>query len=359
MVVFLLLAVVVQQNEHPRPELFARPAGVAVNLLAVGSSADALRTLGSVGFPGTRLAAFGEEAEPADRVFGQITGAILDQRGRIVLLDESAGNLRVISGRDTIYPVGRPGRGPGELYYPRSIAVDRLGRILIGEVGRRVHLFAFGPSRLRHQRSFTVPFEPRGICLLGDRLYLHGVSPDVDGLIHEVDSTGRLLRSFGSVYRTDNFLLKHHLSSGSIACDQVTGTVALATTGVGAIHAYSADGVPRWIAVLPAYRFMRITETANGTSMSPPDGGWHRIHPLTALPDGRLLVQVAHQHRPGRPGFEIVSLTSWVIDARTGAGRFADTTLPLIAHVTADRYVAYTHDPYPQVELWSMGPRVR
>jgi hypothetical protein len=66
----------------------------------------------------------GEVDGPAPFVFGRVTGLAEDERGRILVADFSANEVRVFSpAGDFLFSIGREGEGPGEMRGPCCLSV--------------------------------------------------------------------------------------------------------------------------------------------------------------------------------------------------------------------------------------------
>src|SRR5688572_19929384 len=135
-----------REVRHPVPEFMVGPDQPAVD---VGLTRPdripeqfklierMLRTAAST--PPT--AAIGMRGEPSHS-FAHVALAALDRRGGVVTIDDRLNAVAAFSDDGSFrYELGRSGRGEGEYSDPRALAVSPRGDVLVGEVGRRLHVF--------------------------------------------------------------------------------------------------------------------------------------------------------------------------------------------------------------------------
>lgn len=88
-----------------------------------------------------RRVSVGALREPPEVVFGRIKDVATDEMGRLFLLDDRFGEVRVFDKHGNWHAtIGRSGEGPGEFASPQSVAVAG-HQVYVGTMHREVHVF--------------------------------------------------------------------------------------------------------------------------------------------------------------------------------------------------------------------------
>jgi hypothetical protein len=285
-------------------------------------------------------------------MFGTIEDVAVGPDDGLYVLDGRNNEVRVFS-RDGrfLFSVGSPGRGPGELATPVSLAIDGNGTLYVADW---VALHEFRPSRgrLGYHRSTSYSFFPQDICLLRGAVYVHGLSRDTLPAVHLV-ADGSVVRSFGRIYAAPPGILTIHTSPSLIACSPDPRVIAIAPKSIiGEIHGYLADGTPRWIVVLDDYRPLDAIETGGGLWSRVPHSGAHVFGSLVSVGPNLLLAQIHRIRRLEGRAIEILSVHSLLIDAATGRVRPLGTRLPRVLAVGDGFFVSTEDDPYPRLQVY-------
>lgn len=100
-----------------------------------GEGADGERVLGVHADTVAVLGVLGAADGPS---FGEVTAVGFDARGRLHVLDATAGRVTVVDSTGAVVgTLGSPGEGPGELRFPSAMAVLPDGRVAIFDAGAR------------------------------------------------------------------------------------------------------------------------------------------------------------------------------------------------------------------------------
>lgn len=345
--------------EHPLPDHIARAMRATANVSIETDSITAKQNLIKLALRTGLVIAFGELEEPVHLVFGEIVDGILDSLGNTYLLDQRFNVVRVFGPTGSLLQeLGRPGRGPGEFTRPQSLTRDASGRLLVGDITREIHIFQGGGGALRYERSVRLPVAPYDMCVMGNRIFVHGFTFEEQRLIHEVDLTGRVLRSFGEVYNSDNSLVVYQISRGKISCDASTGIVVFAPdVSFGEVRGYSADGEPRWTTTLNGFRALGLTERGRVVAMNVPPDGYHALRSLASVGPGRVVAQfslMTHESlRSRRPPRERLSI---VLQTADGVGTPVGNTLPEgILSARSGRLLSAVSEPFPRATVWRLN----
>jgi 6-bladed beta-propeller protein len=299
-------------------------------------------------------AAYGGGGDSA--FFGRIKAIGFLGSGDIVVVDEILNDLRLFTGRGTpIGRVGRAGPGPGEFRDPRSLAVDRAGRLYVGDAIPHVQVFAPGPGGYQFERALPTTGDAQGICALGDWLVVQSTSftrPDVP---HVVDSAGTERRAFGLLYRSPNPGINDVASLGEVACDVDHQLIFLAAREMlGEVRAFRLDGVPVWRTVFDGYRNTRIEDYGSGykVTASRAVSPTHSLACMTLVPGIGLLVQWSQRtYEELRDRASYGTIISFLLDPATGRPTPLGTTLPPIMAATATEVAVVYEDPVPRFEV--------
>ncbi len=181
----------------------------------------------------------------------------------------------------------------------------------------------------------------------------NGTNADIADLIHEVDSSGSIVRSFAQVYRSPSVIVNYQLSSGRIACDPVARMVLYVPAAqLGQVWGFSADGRDVWMTEISGLRTMIVEDRPNGSRVGPADlSDWHGIAGLTFVPPNRLYLQVAMLTRESRG--DPVGVHDFVLDSRTGRGSYLGADSAIVRAAAGRTLVTQQLADYPRIALWS------
>ena len=300
-------------------------------------------------------AAFGSESDSDAVLLGNIKAVALLPSGDVVVLDDKKSELRIFG--PTGAPkqrLGRAGRGPGEFFYPVSLAVDDAGRLYVGDRVRTIQVFAPSPAGYRYLRTMQLEVAAMSMCFLDTLLVVQGTALGQDPILQLYDSSGRRLRSFGALYRSPNPLLNAQFGEGAVACDRQRGLVLYAPGfAIGEVRAYRADGALVWRTALTDYHVSRIEDYGNGgVRFSRGPDGMHSVHALALLSGWGLLVQVAFRTEDAvRDRIPFTTLHSFLLDPATGRPLPLGTVLPPIFAARAGDVALAFNDPFPRFEV--------
>jgi hypothetical protein len=302
-------------------------------------------------------AAFGSESDSDAVLLGNIKAVALLPSGDVVVLDDKKSELRIFSPTGSPKQrLGRAGRGPGEFFYPVSLAVDDAGRLYVGDRVRTIQVFAPSPAGYRYLRTMQVEVAAMSMCFLDTLLVVQGTALGQDPILHLYDSSGRRLRSFGALYRSPNPLLNAQIGEGQVRCDRQRGLVFYTPSnamGIGEVRAYRADGTLVWRTTLTDFHVSRIEDYGNGgvRFSAGPDGS-HSVLAFVLLPGRGLLVQVAFRTPEAlRDQVPFTTLHSFLLDPATGRPLPLGTVLPPIFAARAGDAALAFNDPFPRFEV--------
>jgi hypothetical protein len=94
----------------------------------------------------------GPEAE-GEHVFGRVLTCVVDDEGSIFVLDQKDSHIKVFSATGQyLRTIGRKGQGPGELYMPMTLSLNRTtGELAVLQLSRRMSYFKTDGAFLRQQ----------------------------------------------------------------------------------------------------------------------------------------------------------------------------------------------------------------
>jgi hypothetical protein len=292
---------------------------------------------------------------PAEQVFGEITDVAVEENGWLYVLDARSSDVRVFDQRGRLVAkFGRPGRGPGEFANPTSVALGPSGRVYVGDLTRQVHVFERHGPEFKYVRSLRLRVAALDMCIMHGVLVVHGVNLEETRLIHEYDLAGKLLRSFGSVYKSQSPDINFALSKGRLVCAANEGVVLFApASGIPEVIAYDTTGTPKWLTTFENYQPIWVTEAKGGYGVQVPPSGFHRIQAITYLPPGYVVLQFAKVVPESRGGGapSVVSLSTVFLRASSGESAYVGDSIPTVAALGPSYYVERQDDPFPQLRL--------
>jgi hypothetical protein len=249
------------------------------------------------------MRAFGALDGNEHEILGGVTAVATTPDGRLLVLDEANSVIRVLDPEGRyLGSVGRAGRGPGDFYHARSMAVDGEGNLYVGDLLRRVQRFRPDATGFELDTVLATRASPDALCIMDSTLVVHAVNPAVPGLIHLHDLQGRHLRSFGEAYQSESEIIKIQATTGKVACLPRAGLIAFMPDGgiVRELRLYDLRGRTRRLSILAGMRSNRLTETPDGSTVRLAPDGNHHVAALLPTPDGRLLLQIGLKNERSR-----------------------------------------------------------
>ena len=346
---------VAQAGLHPNPQYLDAPMPPAFTIPLTARPTAAPFSLAA-----TARAAFGSESDSGADVIGNIKDLALLPSGEVVVLDDKLSEVRIFG--PTGAPrqrLGREGRGPGEFFHALALAVDDGARIYVSDLAHTIQVFGPSASGYRHLRTIRLEIAANAICCLDSLLVVQGIALGQDPILHVYDPSGRLLRSFGALYRSPNRLLNYQFGAGPIACDAQRGLVLYAPhSAIGEVRAYRPDGALVWRTAVTGYKVNRIEDYGRGGVRVSGAQGVHSVHAFVLVPGRGLLVQVAFRTEEAlRNQVPFTSLQSFLLEPATGRPVPLGTVLPPIFAASAREAVLAFNDPVPRFEVRGLQGR--
>lgn len=340
-------------EKHPRQDLILREAP-ARDTVALGSTQtpDAPAALKRATRTTTIVL-----SGTADAV-GTVGQVRVDGAGYIYLLDSEFNEIRVFApdGRSLVRLGGARG---APFRSPVAIAVRTAGakaELLVADRAKRLFVYERRGDSLALARSFELPQLAHDLCATSDRVVAQGGGYNEPETVRAYGVDGKPLRSFAPLYKTDNKLLRLTLARSQLACVQDSVVVIVPETSIADVRAYSNRGAALWVTVLAKYVGVPAFTTPDGSlRVDLPQGGFHRAFSVNPLPGGQVLVQIGYVVPPATgPGAD-VSVTSVMLDARTGRARALGDSLPRIVATAGQSFVVVKQKPVRTLELWKFA----
>lgn len=201
-----------------------------------------------------------------DDTFGSIDGAAVLSSGRIVVADDMNAHLLLFSGAELSHRSGGRGEGPREFRGLGAVHPFGSDSLLILEPPQfRLLLFRLEADTLARLHAIDTPVRVRDFCTVGDRIFVLG---NHEGhLVHEIDTYGSIVRSFGALEEDPNPMISAMKSAGSIACPRELGAVAFATGAFGYVRLFFEDGAREVVEAIP--NFSQVMFTGDQTAFRP------------------------------------------------------------------------------------------
>lgn len=149
----------------------------------------------------------------------QIIGIISDlkiKNHNIYILDNEFAQIKVFSeDGEYLRSIGKRGPGPGELSDPQDFTVTK-DAIFVADGNRSIVKYQRVDNGYKLSYDNTIDHKPEGICTVDDKVYIYSRPSHGTGhIIHEYSGEGGRLTSFGSVYESNNFVLRSQISDPS------------------------------------------------------------------------------------------------------------------------------------------------
>lgn len=343
-----------QPSRHPRADalVHASPPALSVELPALGDDEPATSPLTSD--TSRSGAVIGTVGGSSSTVLGRVVG-VARVGEQIGVLDALTKTLRVFdTDGKPLYNLGADGHGPGEFISPRSVqALGGRAFIVFDGAGRVTRFDAQDGASPETLLQFDGLLE--GGCVLGNDIYIHGLRPGDDRVVHRYDLGGRYRGSFGEMYRTESRIVLMHVALGRIACVPTQGQeiVAVLPALLPELRAYTADGSLRWWIDFRSFTPIELKEIQRGVTMREPCGESNTWAGLATSRLGSVLfVQVLHtiwdcQRDSLRSHISTLAVSTAGPDARWEPLRPDEA----IVYSDDDYMITTAEDPVPQVFL--------
>lgn len=354
-----------QGTVHPHPQAFVQPVEPSDTLrlhpdlkVASTEATELASTWRSVGGAVKVGALDGRQEE----VFGSIRDALVDLRGRLMVLDGQAREVRIFEPDGSpLQVLGGLGGGPGEFVHPVAMSEDARGQLFVFDLPGRVSVFSRAADSLSFSHSLNLELGVFDGCVMNERLFVHGLRPGDARVLHVFDLKGHRLDSFAVIYRTRNPIVRQQLSRGSIACVEAYGLVLLGPTLLPEIRAYSPSGQLDWWIAIDGFRPVVIQELANGgTRLSSPPGGFHILKGLVArVGVGSVLLEIVGRERTDNAGkYQKNRSSFFIVDVEKANGRYAGRNWPSVLYWSSRGLVSHKTNPYPYLRLIPLAAAV-
>ena len=283
--------------------------------------------------------------------FGQIADLVVDAGGNIYVLDGyNKKVLRFAGSGDLLATAGGEGGGPGEFRFPSAIAIFQDTTLFVLDPGNmRMSAIDVANEQLAFVDDITLPVPATDICVLGERLFLLGLSEG--NALHEITTQGEIINSFGPP-QDDDPIMQELTSAGYLICDDASGTIVFFPLAFPHVRAFSPSGEFRWGSELADYHQTVYERSDRGIRPRPAASGKVSGAVGSALlSSGVVLLQLrVLTATPG--GEQSIDSRLLSLDSGTEIGRRDD--LPQILHTNGALAYGYASDPYPRVTVYDI-----
>ncbi len=329
------------------------PRSVSV---AFGTRTQGAPTVGQ----GTLMGTIGQEDGPPESLLGRVKQATLLDDTTVAILDQTGQDIRLFSvkGRH-LGTIGRKGEGPGEFRAPQAIVQSPSGDLLISDIRQNIQIFRRGPRGYEYQKTWSLPFSPRSMCFLGQRLFVSAPTWEDSTIIHELNSDGTIRRSFGSVYRSPNAVINYEIGQGRVACDARRQLIYfMAGSVIGDVRAFRPTGEALWRVQVSDFRSNIIKEHPDGMTVARDPLGAHAGAGLSLVEGVGLLAMwtfsTADQIKAKAAPLQTQIV---LIDPATGKALSVGTELSAIQDVRGSVRLEFSEEPFPKIDVRRMSSR--
>ncbi|MBA2671769.1 MAG: 6-bladed beta-propeller [Gemmatimonadetes bacterium] len=324
---------------------------VAASPLSSQVQAQAFRLV-----PGVEL---GELDGSSPSVFGVVADITVARNGSFYVLDPMRHRVTLFSrAGEFVATAGKSGRGPGDFFMPRSLAIDAQERVFVLDAGnQRIEIYEGTGDRLERRGGFRLDFPANDLCAAGNRLFLLGYREG--SIIHEYRIDGSRVRSFGGGHEPHHPLLRISLSRGSLTCVESRDVLVFLPSLLPVVHAFSAvTGAELWRSNIPAYDAVEIEHGPNNriTYSTRGGGGHHYGSKVVPLDRDYALLQIGKLGPGTTDPYTFVQIDSYMVALTTGRVQRLERQLPRILTARGDKVYAAPDDPFPKVRQYQLQP---
>lgn len=350
-----------QIRRHPAAESMRQPVDHSVSrTVPVGGSSQELAELARR-FRAARLVrTVGVEDGSETESLGSVSGAVLDSRNRLFVLDRSFTAVRAFQEGVDPTIIGRRGSGPLDLRYGVSIWPEGDGRFGVADVVLGVKVIDASSVSPRLVRVVSVGTGITGACRSPAAFVVYRSAGDANRLIQRFDTLGRPLDQFGAPYAADSPLVSAIMSEGVVGCG-ADGSVVYAMSGMPFVYGHRADGRRAWTLRISDFEVGEQQESIDAKGrrsigLAPDVAQFSLIMNIVGVNARAALVQVvSHSPRSLRDRKDYERLDSYLVDLASGRAVFVSASLPMVSFVKGATLVAFTNEPFPQVRILELG----
>ena len=364
-----------REISHPTPEFLPAPGSPVIRSAPVPAelASEELATWGAIRDAllagGQVLTSLGRIGTSDDReapdIFGFEMDVAMDRSGQLVVLDRRNYAVKVFTPTgEYVGGFGRAGEGPGEFLDPQAIEILSDERLAVVDRGNRINMYAPSDSGYSYLETHRVEMVPESACSAGDRVFSSGWRMADNTMIHEVPiAPGQATRHFGRGYESEHWIVRNQLSDGPIACLEHPARVVLAFERLPVVRSYDANtGTLLWESLLKDYLQPPVVEQRRPEGQPrvffSAEGKRDMIVSLTPVDDSHVLLQTMRgEPVPDRSVEPEIQIRSYLIHASSGQGALISDTLPIIALITEQHYVATWLLPFPRLEVGRWASR--
>lgn len=309
-----------------------------------------------------RVDSIGTLDGPERTVLGLIADVAVDRARRVYVLDMAFEVVRVFSDSGVpLFEFGRSGNGPLEFRTPVALWIHASDQtVFVVDAGHGIKQFRLDAAgRPTLLRQTPLKGSARDACTFGEGVASlvatanrADSSSDANNMVY-VTMSGGGERSFGSGYRSPNWLTRYVMGEGVIGCGR--NQVVAALSALPFIRAFRGDGTPIWTARLADFTPPRMVEskTARGQSalgLDPEVPPHNSVRNIVSLGQDFFVVQAVLITRQALLSRSLYSeVETYLIDARSGQGVYVGRNLPLLNAIVGDFAYASATAPFPRV----------
>lgn len=273
----------------------------------------------------------------------------------IYLLDEQKMNVSVYNAKGKyILSTARRGKGPGELINPESIIASG-NHLFILNNHYDVQVYKKGSidNEYKPHDQLSLNIRPDDMCLTNDKLFVNtlpisdansDLQDNYNILVFDLADFSTVINEFGSMYNTDSWFVKMHMSMGGIECSPESNTIVQYFRNIGQLIAYNPNGETKWKLKFDDFNHLKLIEQAGslGPDRNNPQNDFDSIENLIYINDQYFITQVFNR--------ELLSdryetkIKTYIINFDTGEGIYVSSDIPKIMSVDYNKRIYTTYN---------------
>lgn len=270
--------------------------------------------------------------------FGDITDIASDSENNIYILDDRIPVIKKFSPSGNLISMtsGNRGRGPNDLFEPKSIAVTGDGkRIFVADRFNEIKIFNSVDENIIYSNSFFTPeMIANDMCIIENELFIRSLgitSSETYHLIHVYSLNNyNHIRSFGDIYNSPRLNTNLTLSAnGKIGCNTKSKTISYTFQFFPYIYTYTTTGSFNWVTELFPFTQMKLNETVtNGNTISWEfDYQGSRIESIQPFLNDNLIVTIITNYND-----QPVDISNFILSFNDGRGMHLEDSNYWVLH---------------------------
>lgn len=299
----------------------------------------------------------GIDNENSDDFFGLISGVATDKNERVYVFDERQQLIKVYDSNGILLTtLGGRGRGPEEFDKAKGLAIYNNMWLLVSN-GYRIDIYDIQNKEIEYLKSIAIDYMAGDLCVISNYLFINKFQvllPDSDKeaeliVSYELPSFKKRI-SFGKPYLSENSMVVDRMSTGRVSCNEESEVVVYTFDKMPILHGYDSNTSELlWKSKIDEANYFSVIETNQGgkttlTYEQAINKINDNVRSTITLNKQYELFQIDRRQYNENDFTTEQSVISYVIDSKTGIGKFIGNQFPLFRYISSEMSYSVNKD---------------